>query len=125
IGDAADKPKFTHVAKYQGRIAAADMLGKDAKADYRALPRTVFTDPQLAAVGEAEGAKTATVKLSSTPRSSTYLRESGHAKDGDALPGFLTLVSDGERLTGAFAAGPESGEWLQQATLAIRAEVPL
>jgi pyruvate/2-oxoglutarate dehydrogenase complex dihydrolipoamide dehydrogenase (E3) component len=125
IGDAADKPNFTHVAKYQGRIAAADMLGKEAKADYRALPRTVFTDPQLAAVGETEGAKTATAKLSSTPRSSTYLRESERAKDGDELPGFLTLVSDGEKLTGAFAAGPESGEWLQQATLAIRAEVPL
>ena len=40
-------------------------------------------------------------------------------------PGFLTLVSDGEKLTGAYAVGPEAGDWLQQATLAIRAEVPL
>jgi dihydrolipoamide dehydrogenase len=39
--------------------------------------------------------------------------------------GFLTLLSDGERLTGAYALGPEAGEWLQQATLAIRARVPL
>jgi dihydrolipoamide dehydrogenase len=39
--------------------------------------------------------------------------------------GFLTLLSDGERLTGAYALGPEAGEWLQQATLAIRAQVPL
>jgi dihydrolipoamide dehydrogenase len=37
----------------------------------------------------------------------------------------LTLLSDGERLTGAYALGPEAGEWLQQATLAIRAHVPL
>ena len=39
--------------------------------------------------------------------------------------GFLTLLSDGQRLTGAYALGPEAGEWLQQATLAIRAHVPL
>ena len=39
--------------------------------------------------------------------------------------GFLTLLSDGERLTGAYALGPEAGEWMQQATLAIRARVPL
>ncbi len=53
------------------------------------------------------------------PRTSTYTREY------DETPGFLTLVSDGERLTGAYALGPEAGEWLQQATLAIRARVPL
>jgi pyruvate/2-oxoglutarate dehydrogenase complex dihydrolipoamide dehydrogenase (E3) component len=39
--------------------------------------------------------------------------------------GFLTLLSDGERLTGAYALGPEAGEWLQQATLAVRARIPL
>jgi len=49
---------------------------------------------------------------------STYYREYEHA-------GFLTLVSDGERITGAYAVGPEAGEWLGQATLAIRARVPL
>ena len=43
----------------------------------------------------------------------------------DESNGFLTLLSDGERLTGAYALGPEAGEWLQQATLAIRARVPL
>ena len=52
------------------------------------------------------------------PRTSTYYREYEDA-------GFLTLVSDGERLTGAYALGPEAGEWLGQATLAIRAQVPL
>ena len=59
-----------------------------------------------------------TVPLDSVPRTSTYYRYYG----GN---GFLTLVSDGERLTGAYALGPEAGEWLGQATLAVRARVPL
>ncbi len=125
VGDATEEPKFTHLAKYQGRIAAADMLGDGRDADYRALPKTVFTDPQLAAVGETDGARSGTVELGSLPRSPTYAREGGRAKDGDKLPGFLALFADGEKLVGACAAGPEAGEWLGQATLAIRAEVPL
>jgi pyruvate/2-oxoglutarate dehydrogenase complex dihydrolipoamide dehydrogenase (E3) component len=60
-----------------------------------------------------------TVPLSDVPRTATYTREYADR------PGFMTLVSDGERLTGAYALGPEAGEWLQQATLAIRARVPL
>jgi pyruvate/2-oxoglutarate dehydrogenase complex dihydrolipoamide dehydrogenase (E3) component len=83
------------------------------------VPRVVFTDPQAAAVGEAEGTLTATVPLAEVPRTSTYTRAY------DTRPGFLTLVSDGRRLTGAYALGPEAGEWLQQATVAIRARVPL
>ena len=85
----------------------------------RRFPRVVFTDPQAASVGEAEGAVTATVSLAEVPRTSTYTRAYAER------PGFMTLVSDGERLTGAHALGPEAGEWLQQATLAIRAGVPL
>jgi len=83
------------------------------------VPRVVFTDPQAASVGEAEGAKTARVELAGVARTSTYTR------DYDKRPGFLTLVSDGERLTGAYALGPEAGEWLGQATLAIRAGLTL
>ena len=83
------------------------------------MPRVVFTDPQAASVGESDGAFTATVKLAEVSRTATYTRAY------DTKPGFLTLVSDGERLTGAYAVGPEAGEWLQQATLAIRARVPL
>ncbi len=79
----------------------------------------VFTDPQAASVGEADGPITATIPLSHVARTSTYTREYAQR------PGFLTLISDGERLTGAHAVGPEAGEWLQQATLAIRAQVPL
>src|SRR3954462_4484760 len=61
----------------------------------------------------------ARVQLASVPRTATYTRAYADR------PGFLTLVSDGEVLTGAHAAGPEAGEWLQQATLAIRAGVAL
>jgi pyruvate/2-oxoglutarate dehydrogenase complex dihydrolipoamide dehydrogenase (E3) component len=110
---------FTHVGKYQARVAARDMLGKEARADYRAVPRVVFSDPQAAAVGEQEGTATGTVPLAHVARTSTYTRKYAEK------PGFLTLVSDGSKLIGAYAVGPEAGEWLQQATLAIRAEVPL
>jgi dihydrolipoamide dehydrogenase len=79
----------------------------------------VFTDPQVAAVGDATGPLTATVPLAEVPRTSTYTRAYADRRD------FLTLVSDGEVLTGAYAVGPEAGEWLQQATLAIRACIPL
>ena len=119
IGDATGVALFTHLGKYQARIAARDMLGQEARADYRAIPRVVFTDPQVAAVGEGEGKATGTVQLASVARTSTYTREYADR------PGFLTVVSDGAKLTGAYAVGPEAGEWLQQATLAIRAEVPI
>jgi pyruvate/2-oxoglutarate dehydrogenase complex dihydrolipoamide dehydrogenase (E3) component len=119
IGDVTGIWPLTYVGKYQGRTAAANILGNARAADYTAVPRVVFTDPQAAAVGETEGALTATVPLAEVPRTSTYTR--AYAEK----PGFMTLVSDGERLTGAYAVGPEAGEWLQQATLAIRARVPL
>jgi pyruvate/2-oxoglutarate dehydrogenase complex dihydrolipoamide dehydrogenase (E3) component len=119
IGDVTGIWPLTYVGKYQGRIAAANILGEPREADYSAVPRVVFTDPQAAAVGEAEGPLTATVSLAEVPRTATFTRAY------DSKPGFMTLVSDGERLTGAYAVGPEAGEWLQQATLAIRASVPL
>ena len=118
IGDVTGIWPLTYVGKYQGRVAAANILGRDAEANYDAVPRVVFTDPQAAAVGEAEGEVTVTVSLDSVPRTSTYCREYEDA-------GFLTLVSDGERIRGAYALGPEAGEWLGQATLAIRAQVPI
>jgi pyruvate/2-oxoglutarate dehydrogenase complex dihydrolipoamide dehydrogenase (E3) component len=120
IGDATGIMQFTHVGKYQARVAARDMLGDPAaKADYRAVPRVVFCDPQVAAVGESDGAATGTAHLAGVARTATYTRQYAEK------PGFLTLVSDGSKLVGAFAVGPEAGEWLQQATLAVRAEVPL
>jgi pyruvate/2-oxoglutarate dehydrogenase complex dihydrolipoamide dehydrogenase (E3) component len=119
IGDVTGIWPLTYVGKYQGRIAAANILGAHREADYTAVPRVVFTDPQAAAVGEPDGPLTATVPLAEVPRTATYTRAYADK------PGFMTLVSDGEQLTGAFAVGPEAGEWLQQATLAIRARVPL
>ena len=118
VGDCCGVWPLTYVAKYQARVAAANILGRESHADYSAVPRVVFTDPQAASVGEAEGELSATVDLASVPRTSTYMREYEDA-------GYFTLVSDGERITGAHALGPEAGEWLQQATLAIRARVPL
>jgi pyruvate/2-oxoglutarate dehydrogenase complex dihydrolipoamide dehydrogenase (E3) component len=119
IGDVTGIWPLTYVGKYQGRVAAANILGRPAQASYDAVPRVVFTDPQAASVGEAEGAMTATVPIAEVPRTATYTRAY------DETPGFMTLVSDGERLTGAYALGPDAGEWLQQATVAIRARVPL
>ena len=119
IGDVTGIWPLTYVGKYQGRVAAANILGQEREADYSAVPRVVFTDPQAASVGEAEGELTATVSMASVPRTYTYMRNYADRPD------FMTLVSDGERLTGAYALGPEAGEWLQQATLAIRARVPL
>jgi pyruvate/2-oxoglutarate dehydrogenase complex dihydrolipoamide dehydrogenase (E3) component len=119
IGDVTGIWPLTCVGKYQGRIAAANILGERREADYTAVPRVVFTHPQAAAVGAAEGPVTATVSLSAVPKTATYLRA------WDEHPGFLTLVSDGEVLTGAYGIGPEAGEWMQQATVAIRAQVQL
>jgi pyruvate/2-oxoglutarate dehydrogenase complex dihydrolipoamide dehydrogenase (E3) component len=119
IGDVTGVWPLTYVGKYQGRVAASNILGRPTTACYDAVPRVVFTDPQVASVGEAEGRHVVTVELAGIPRTSTYSR--AYADE----PGFLTLVSDGERLTGAYALGPEAGEWLQQATLAIRARLPL
>jgi pyruvate/2-oxoglutarate dehydrogenase complex dihydrolipoamide dehydrogenase (E3) component len=119
VGDVMTPWPLTHVGKYQARVVASNILGRPRAVDYSAVPRVTFTDPQAAAVGDADGPVTATVPLSGVARTSTYTR--GY----DSEPGFLTLVSDGLRLTGAYALGPEAGEWLQQATLAIRARVPL
>jgi len=119
VGDVTGIWPLTYVGKYQGRVVAANIHGRPREASYDAVPRVVFTDPQAASVGEAEGAHTATASLAGVARTATYTREYA------TKPGFLTLVSDGERLTGAHAVGPEAGEWLQQATVAIRARVPL
>jgi dihydrolipoamide dehydrogenase len=78
-----------------------------------------YTDPQAAAVGAAEAPFSATYRLSDVPKAAAYTRAYAESN------GFLTLLSDGERLTGAYALGPEAGEWMQQATLAIRAGIPL
>ena len=119
IGDVTGLWPLTHVGKYQGDVVAANILGEARAAHYDAVPRVTYTDPQAAAVGAGDGRYTATAKLSEVAKTATYTHAYAESN------GYLTLVSDGRRLTGAHALGPEAGEWLQQATLAIRAEVPL
>jgi dihydrolipoamide dehydrogenase len=119
VGDVTGIWPLTHVGKYQARVAAANILGEDRVAHYEAVPRVVYTDPQAAAVGATEGTYSSTVPISGVAKTATYTRQYADHN------GFLTLLSDGAVLTGAYALGPEAGEWLQQATLAIRARVPL
>ena len=119
IGDVTGVRLLTHVGKYQGEVVASNILGEPREANYEAIPDVVYTDPQAASVGASEARFSATTPLSEVAKTETYTR--AYATD----KGFLTLLSDGERLTGAYALGPEAGEWQQQATLAIRAHVPL
>jgi pyruvate/2-oxoglutarate dehydrogenase complex dihydrolipoamide dehydrogenase (E3) component len=118
IGDVTGVALFTHVGKYQARVAAADLAGRDVKADYRAIPAGVFTDPEVATVGRTDGVS-ARWELTSTPRLSTYERPK--------RPGFVRLFADPEKgvLVGAVAVGPQAAEWLGQLTLAVRAATPI
>jgi pyruvate/2-oxoglutarate dehydrogenase complex dihydrolipoamide dehydrogenase (E3) component len=119
IGDVTGIWPLTHVGKYQGRVVAANLLGEPREANYEAVPRVTYTDPQAGAVGATEARFSATTPVSEVAKTATYTHAYAESN------GFLALLSDGERLTGAYALGPEAGEWLQQATLAIRARVPL
>jgi dihydrolipoamide dehydrogenase len=119
IGDVNGIWPLTHVGEYEGDVVAANIAGDTRPANYEAVPRVTYTDPQAAAVGATEATYSATAALSEVPKTATYTHAYAESN------GFLTLLSDGTRLTGAYALGPEAGEWLQQATLAIRAHVPL
>jgi pyruvate/2-oxoglutarate dehydrogenase complex dihydrolipoamide dehydrogenase (E3) component len=119
VGDVTGIRLLTHVGKYQGEVVAANILGDPREAHYEAIPDVVYTDPQAASVGATEAPFTATTQLTEVAKTETYNRAYAESN------GFLTLLSDGDHLTGAHALGPEAGEWLQQATLAIRAQVPL
>ena len=127
VGDVTGVALFTHVAKYQGRVVADNLLGRPRRASYRGVPRVVVSDPEVAAVGLTEAqareaghdVATATVSLPDTlARPWTYERDPR---------GELGLVADRDRrvLLGAWAVAPLAGEWIHQAALAIRAEVPL
>jgi pyruvate/2-oxoglutarate dehydrogenase complex dihydrolipoamide dehydrogenase (E3) component len=119
IGDVTGIWPLTHVGKYQARVVAANILGEPREANYEAVPRVTFTDPQAASAGASEATFSATALVKEVAKTAAYTRAY------DQSNGFMTLLSDGERLTGAYALGPEAGEWLQQATLAIRARVSL
>jgi dihydrolipoamide dehydrogenase len=119
LGDVTGIWPLTHVGKYQGRVIAANILGEPREAHYEAVPRVAYTDPQAAAVGAVDDRFSGTMRLSDVAKTATYTH--AYAESG----GYLTLLSDGERITGAHALGPDAGEWLQQATVAIRARIPL
>jgi len=119
IGDVNGIWPLTHVGEYEGDVVAANIAGESHPANYEAVPRVTYTDPQAAAVGAAEAPYSSTTRLSDVPKTATYSHTYAESN------GFLTLLSDGSRLTGAYALGPEAAEWLQQATLAIRARIPL
>ena len=119
IGDITGIWPLTHVGKYQGDVVAANILGEPRETNYEAVPRVTYTDPQAAAVGATDARFSATAPVSDVSKTATYTRAYAESN------GFLTLLSDGDRLTGAYALGPEAGEWLQQATLAIRARIPI
>ena len=119
IGDVNGIWPLTHVGEYEGNVVAANIAGEMRPANYEAVPRVTYTDPQAAAVGALEAEYSGSAPVSDVPKTATYTH--AYAKSN----GFLTLLSDGERLTGAYAVGPEAGEWMQQATLAIRAHVPV
>jgi pyruvate/2-oxoglutarate dehydrogenase complex dihydrolipoamide dehydrogenase (E3) component len=126
VGDVTGKGPFTHVAVYQSPIVAADILGEDhPPADYRAVPRVTFTDPEIAAVGltEAEAREEGVEVLTGTARVPTTARGWIHKAGND---GFIKLVVDASRgvLVGATAMGPTGGEVLGLLVLAVHAEVP-
>jgi dihydrolipoamide dehydrogenase len=118
IGDVTGIALFTHVGKYQARVAAGDLVGRGTTADYRAIPAGIFTDPEVATVGRTEGVS-ARWELTATPRLSTYERPK---RDG-----FVRLFADKAQrvLVGAVAVGPQATEWLGQLTLAVRSATPV
>ncbi|HYB16859.1 MAG TPA: NAD(P)/FAD-dependent oxidoreductase [Streptosporangiaceae bacterium] len=119
IGDVNGIWPLTHVGEYEGDVVAANITGQARPANYEAVPRVTYTDPQAAAVGALDAQYSGTALVSQVPKAATYSHAYAQSN------GFLTLLSDGQRLTGAYALGPEAGEWMQQATLAIRAHVPI
>jgi pyruvate/2-oxoglutarate dehydrogenase complex dihydrolipoamide dehydrogenase (E3) component len=127
VGDLTGKGEFTHVATYQARIATADILGqRHEPADYRAVPRVTFTDPEIGTVGHTPSAAVeagidVAVGVAQVPRTARgWIHKAGN-------DGFIEVVADRSRgvLVGATAAGPNGGEVLGLLTLAVHAAVPV
>ncbi|MET9490850.1 NAD(P)/FAD-dependent oxidoreductase [Nocardia sp. NPDC006630] len=126
IGDVTGQGAFTHMSMYQARIAAQDILGSsDETAQYRAVPRVTFTDPEVGAVGLTEAQARAaglTVRIGSVDVPTTtrgWIHKAGNE-------GFIKLIEDADRgvLVGATSVGPQGGEVLSALSVAVHAEVP-
>jgi pyruvate/2-oxoglutarate dehydrogenase complex dihydrolipoamide dehydrogenase (E3) component len=125
-GDVTAVAPYTHTARYQARIVAANILGGNRCADYRAVPRTVYTSPSVYAVGMSPAlAASAGVDLVTV---SFDLAETARATVEDDDRGRVELYADAARdemLVGAAAVGPNAEEWMGEVALAIRAGVSL
>jgi dihydrolipoamide dehydrogenase len=125
-GDVTAIAPYTHTARYQARIVAANLLGGHRAADYRAIPRTVYTSPSVYTVGMSPSLAAATAVDLITV--SYDLAETARATVEDDDRGRVELYADaasGDVLVGAAAIGPDAEEWMGEVTLAIRARVPL
>ncbi|SNT44950.1 Pyruvate/2-oxoglutarate dehydrogenase complex, dihydrolipoamide dehydrogenase (E3) component [Asanoa hainanensis] len=125
VGDVAGHGAFTHMAMYEAGIAIRDILGQEGPpADYRAVPRVTFTDPEVGTVGltEAEardrGMNVRVGQTDLTTSSRGWIHKEGNA-------GLIKLIADGDLLVGATSVGPMGGEVLSMLTLAVHARVPL
>ena len=124
-GDVTAIAPFTHTANYQGRIVAANLRGEARRADYRAIPRCVYTDPPVAAVGLTPGeARSAGLEIR---EASMPLHETARAASDGTDVGVVNLIEDVRRgvLIGAAIIGPGADEMIAEAALAIRAELPV
>jgi pyruvate/2-oxoglutarate dehydrogenase complex dihydrolipoamide dehydrogenase (E3) component len=125
VGDVTGVLLFTHVAQYQGRIVAANILGGDRRADYNGVPRVVFSDPEVAATGlTEEGARDRGMNVASVnlDLSSAIARPVTYEKKPRGNLG-LVVERDEKVLVGAWAVAPQAGEWIHQACLAVKARI--
>jgi dihydrolipoamide dehydrogenase len=128
IGDANGRALLTHMGKYQGRIAADHILGKpvELRSDGPLAPRVIFTDPQVAAVGHTEAsARDAGLNMRVVEVGTGA--NAGGSFYGRNAPGTARIIVDEDRgvIAGATFTGPDIGESIHAATIAIVGEVPL
>jgi pyruvate/2-oxoglutarate dehydrogenase complex dihydrolipoamide dehydrogenase (E3) component len=127
LGDITGKGAFTHMSMYQARLVVADILGEPASpAQYHAVPRVTFTDPEIGAAGltEAQARAAGVAVRTGSTQIPAAARGWIHKAGND---GFIKLVEDADAgtLAGATSAGPVGGEVLSVLTLAVHARVPV